>query len=93
LTVKHFGVGFDPGVGVAYADTLRVALDARLVYYDRLGLNVGLAFSTRSESLGSVVKPYVAVAYTLPFKKFSNTSLFVGSTIDKYVIGGYRVRF
>lgn len=94
VDVRHFGIGFDPGIGFAYADRLRLTLDARLLYYNRLGLNVGFAFSmTGYSSLGDIVKPYAAVSYALPFKKLSNTSAYAGCTLDRMVIGGGRWKF
>ena len=93
VNVKHFGVGLDPGVGVAYAEKLRLTLDARLLYYNRFGLNAGLAFSLGNNyTLGDVVTPFAAISYALPFSKLSNTSIYAGVTLDKYVIGGIRVR-
>lgn len=94
VKVKQFGIGFDPGIGVAFADKLRLTLDTRVLFYKRLGLNLGLAFSLTAErNVGGAVKPFVAVSYALPFKKFSNTSVYAGSTFDKYIIGGVRVQF
>jgi hypothetical protein len=94
IKVKQFGVGFDPGVGLAFADKPRLTLDSRVVYYKRLGLNVGLAFSLDGErTLGDAVKPFVALSYALPFKHFSNTSAFTGCTLDQHIIAGVRVQF
>lgn len=91
VIVKHFGAGFDPGIGSAYSDCFRLTLDARLLYYNRFGLNAGLALGSYPHT--KIAQPFVAVSYALTFKKFSNTSLFVGMTMDKQVIGGGRVRF
>lgn len=93
--VKQFGAGFDPGIGIVYADKLRLSLDSRLLFYKRFGLNAGLAFAlNRTDgSLGDIVKPFVAVSYAVPFTKFSNTSLLLGVTIDKRVVGGVRLKF
>jgi hypothetical protein len=94
IKVKQVGLGFDPGVGVAYSDRLRLTLDARVAFYKRWGLNPGLAFRLGgSTDLTEIVKPYLAVSYALPFKLASNTSAFVGMGLDKGVIGGFRVRF
>lgn len=93
VTVKHFGIGFDPGIGVSYVEKLRLALDARVLFYNRFGLNTGLAFSlSNNYTLGDVVKPFAAISYALPFNKFSNTSVYAGVTLDKFIIGGVRVR-
>jgi hypothetical protein len=94
VTVKQFGIGFDPGIGLAFADKARLTLDSRVVFYKRLGLNVGLAFSLNAErTLGDAVKPFLAASYALPFKKLSNTSVYAGMTLDQYIIGGLRVAF
>jgi hypothetical protein len=93
VKVKQFGVGFDPGIGVAVADRLRLTLDSRLLFYRRFGLNAGLALSlSGGKRFDDVVKPFVAVSYALPFKKLSNTSVYAGATFDKYIIAGVRVR-
>jgi hypothetical protein len=94
VKVQQFGIGFDPGIGIAACDRLRLTLDSRVLFYKRLGLNVGLAFSLSGETtLGGVVKPFAAASYALPFKKLSNTSMFAGMTLDQYIIGGVRVAF
>jgi hypothetical protein len=95
VTVKQVGFGFDPGIGAAYSDRLRLTLDARVFYYKRWGLNPGLAFRLGGSStdLNEIVKPFLAVSYALPFKLTSNTSAFVGVELDKGIIGGLRVRF
>lgn len=94
VKVQQFGVGFDPGIGIAACDKLRLTLDSRVLFYKRLGLNVGLAFSLDAErTLGDAVKPFVAASYALPFKRLSNTSVFAGMTLDQYIIGGIRVAF
>jgi hypothetical protein len=93
VSVKAFGIGFDPGIGAAYSDKLRLSLDSRLLFYKRLGLNVGLAFSTsRDTELADIVKPFAAVSYALPFSKLSNTSVYLGATLDRGIIGGVRVK-
>jgi hypothetical protein len=94
VIVKQVGIGFQPGIGAAYSDRLRLTLDARVAYYKRWGLNPGLAFRLGgSTDLNEIVKPYLAVSYALPFDLVSNTSCFVGVKLDKGVIGGLRVRF
>ena len=94
VKVRQFGVGFDPGIGIAGCDKLRLTLDSRVVFYKRLGLNVGLAFSLDAErTLGDAVKPFLAASYALPFKHLSNTSVMAGMTLDQYIIAGVRVAF
>jgi len=94
VKVRQFGVGFDPGIGIAGCDKLRLTLDSRVVYYKRLGLNVGLAFSLDAErTIGDAVKPFLAASYALPFKHLSNTSVMAGMTLDQYIIAGIRVAF
>lgn len=94
VKVQQFGIGFDPGIGIAACDKLRLTLDSRVVFYKRLGLNVGLAFSLDAErTLGDAVKPFLAASYALPFKHVSNTSVFAGMTFDQYIVGGVRVQF
>lgn len=91
IKVKHVGYGFQPGIGFGYSDRLRLTLDARLLYWDRFGLNGLLALSPDHNA--TAVQPFFVLTYALPFEYLSNTSLFAGTWFDKTFIGGVRVKF
>lgn len=96
--VRQFGVGFEPGIGIGYSTKVRLALDARFVYYKRFGFHGGLGFSldktdyqTRAKLL-DIVNPYVGVSY-VPWLRYSNTSLVASYTMDKHAFIFARWRF
>ena len=96
--VRQFGVGFTPGVGIGYSNKPRLALDARLVYFKRFGINSGLGFSLTGDDyrthakLFDLVDPYVGVSY-VPWLRFSNTSFVVAYTVAKRGFVFVRLRF
>lgn len=98
VTVRQFGIGFDPGIGVGLSDRPRIMLDARCAYYKRFGANVGLGFSMDKDDytkdrLLDIVDPYIAGSY-VPFVRFPNTSLVTGYGFgSKHVLIALRVRF
>lgn len=98
VTIRQFGVGFDPGIGIGLSNRARVMLDARIVYYKRFGANTGLGFSLDKNDysrghLLDIVDPYIAGSF-VPFTKFPNTSLVTGYGFgSKHVVLFMRVRF
>jgi hypothetical protein len=96
--VRQFGVGFQPGFGIGISTKARVALDARLVYAHRFGLNSGLAFSLNGSDYAShsklldMVDPYVGVGY-VPWLRAPNTSVVAALTADKHLFGFVRFKF
>lgn len=96
--VRQFGVGFEPGVGIGVSNKVRLAADARLVYFKRFGINTGIGFSLEKSDykVGSklldILDPYVGVSY-VPWLKYSNTSLVVSGTLDKHAFVFLRLRF
>jgi hypothetical protein len=93
VTVKKFGVTFDPGVGMAFSrDRLLLSLDSRIAYLYRFGINVGLGIEL-GENRSSYPVPYSAVSCALPFKYTQNTAAFVGMSVWKDVYLGLRINF
>lgn len=96
ITVRQFGVGFDPGIGVGFSSRSRMALDARFAYFKRFGANAGLGLSLdkndyKAGRLLDIVAPYAGVSW-VPFTRFSNTSLVVTYAMDKHLFVFVRVR-
>lgn len=94
VKAKKFGVSLDPGIGAAfYRDKLLLSTDLRIVYLHRFSLHGALLWEPDAEYVQDIVKPAAFVSYALPYKKFSNTSLFAGITLDQRVIAGIRLGF
>lgn len=96
VTVRQFGVGFDPGIGVGLSSRARVALDARVAYFKRFGLNTGLGLSLdkndyKAGRLLDIVAPYAGISW-VTFTRFSNTSLVAAYAADKHAFVFVRVR-
>lgn len=98
VTVRQFGVSFDPGIGVGISDRARLALDTRFAYYKRFGANAGFGFSLDKTDyqrghLLNIVDPYLAGSY-VPLATFPNTSIVTGYGFgSKHVVFLLRVRF
>jgi len=98
VKVRQFGVGFEPGLGIGYSDTLRVALDARVVYFKRASIHTGIGMATDPKmyslksNLLDIVDPYVGVGY-VPWLRFANTSLVASYTATKHAFVFVRFRF
>ena len=96
--VRQFGVGFEPGLGVGYSDKLRIALDARVVYFKCASIHAGLGIAADPQayksqtSLLNLVDPYVGVGY-VPYLRFSNTSIVGSYTATKHVFVFVRFKF
>lgn len=96
--VRQFGVGFQPGLGIGVSTKVRVALDARVVYFHRFGLNTGLGFSLDKSDyrLGSrlldIVDPYGGISY-VPWLRLANTSVVAALTVDKHAFVFVRLKF
>ena len=96
--VRHFGIGFQPGMGVGISSKARVALDARVVYFNRFGINTGLGFSLNKNDyafkskLFDIVDPYVGVSY-VPWIRYSNVSLVGAYAVDKHAFVFVRFKF
>lgn len=90
VKIRQFGIGFEPGLGIGYSNRMRLALDARLVYYKRFGFHSGLGLSLDADDYKSrtklldLVDPYFGFSY-VPFLKFSNTSLVASYTVGKHI--------
>lgn len=94
VKAKKFGVSLDPGIGAAfYRDKLLLSTDLRIVYLHRFSLHGALLWSPTEEYVQDIIKPSIFVSYALPYQKFSNTSVFVGATIDQRLIAGIRLGF
>lgn len=94
IKVKRFGVSIDPGIGAAfYRDKLLLSTDLRIVYLHRFSLHGALLWSPTEEYVQDIIKPAAFVSYALPYKKFSNTSVFAGMTLDQRLITGVRLGF
>jgi hypothetical protein len=94
VKVKQFGVSLDPGIGAAfYRDKLLLSTDLRIVYLHRFSLHGALLWSPTEEYVQDIIKPAAFVSYALPYKKFSNTSVFAGITIGQSIIAGVRLGF
>jgi hypothetical protein len=92
---KQYGLTRELGIGLAFEDSyVMPALDIKLVYYMRFGLNAGLGVRLNNRVSLSSFRPYAAISYALPFSAASNTSLFVGhSLVSEHWITGLSVRF
>lgn len=96
--VRQFGVGLQPGFGVGYTGKVRLALDARVVYFKRFGINTGVGFSINPSdykshsSLLDIADPYIGVSY-VPTLKAPDTSVLAGFTADKHMIVMLRFKF
>lgn len=88
VSVKNpkFGLTFQPGLALGYADGPRAAVHAKVLYLSRLGLNTGI-----SGKLSSSPDPRIFVA--LSYALISNTSVML-QLDNKQAVGGYvSVRF
>jgi hypothetical protein len=92
---KQYGLTHEMGVALAFEDSyVMPALDIKLAYYMRFGLNAGTGFRLNGKLSAATFRPYVAVSYALPFNAVSNTSIFVGhSLVSEHWITGLSVRF
>lgn len=94
VKAKKFGVSLDPGIGAAfYRDKLLLSTDLRIVYLHRFSLHGTLLWSPTEKYVQDIIKPAAFVSYALPYKKFSNTSIFAGITLDQRLIAGVRLGF
>jgi hypothetical protein len=96
VKVRQVGVGFDPGLGVGLSSRPRMALDARIAYFKRFGLNTGIGLSLdkndyKTGRLLDIVAPYLGTSW-VPFTRFANTSLVAAYALDKHVFVFIRVR-
>ncbi len=91
--VKTFGVGIQPGIGAGIVgDRLMLTLDTRWVYWRRLGLHTGTGIDFNKSH--TLLNPYFALSYALPFDVVSNTSIYVGKRMLKSeLVLGLRVAF
>lgn len=85
ISVKEFGYQIEPGVGLlASNEGAAVAFDVQLLYWKRIGLNLGTALriGVPAKNVDDVirdgVRPFIAVSYRLPWKLLSNTSVMLG---------------
>lgn len=92
---KQYGLTREVGVGLAFEDSkVMPALDIKLAYYMRFGLNAGMGFRLNDKLSLATFRPYAAVSYALPFSATSNTSIFVGhSLVSEHWVTGISVRF
>lgn len=95
VDVKRFGLTREFGLGAAWnGDKLKLALDAKLVYYRRLGLHLGSAYDPTASKLREIVRPLAFISYTMPSDSFANTSLWVGTELfPQRLSGGIRLAF
>lgn len=92
---RQYGLTLEPGIAIAFEDSkVMPAIDVKLAYYMRLGLNTGMGFLVNEKVTLSTFRPYVSVSYALPFNAASNTSLFVGhSLVSDQWMTGLGIRF
>ncbi len=91
ITARTRGVSLQPGFGAAYANgDARFLLDIETVFHKRHSLLAGLNVPVQDAKR---IRGHIAYGYTLPFRRFSNTTLLVGFDSDKKILGGVRVRF
>lgn len=83
---QKFGLTFQPGLALGYVDGPRAAIHAKTLYYDRLGLNLGI-----SGRLTGHVDPRMFIA--LSCVVISNTSVLLQYDHRKEVGGYFSVRF
>ena len=97
VKVRQLGMGFDPGWGIGLSSRPRAALDARIAYFKRFGLNVGFGISLdrddyRGGHLLDVAAPYAGIGY-VPLFRFPNTSLVVSYAMDGHAFVFVRTGF
>jgi hypothetical protein len=99
INVRQFGWSADPGVGaIVSSEGLSLSLDLQVIYWKRMGLNVGSGFrSTSSKDANDFIKeafrPFVGVSYRLPWNIVSNTSVLTGyEPLQKQLCFGIRVQ-
>lgn len=92
---KQYGLTREVGIGIAFEDAyIMPALDIKLAYYMRFGLNAGMGVRLNNRVSLASFRPYAAISYALPFSATSNTSLFVGhSLVSEHWVTGLSVRF
>lgn len=92
---RQYGLTREFGVGLAFEDShVMPALDVKLAYYMRFGLNAGMGVRLNDKLSLSTFRPYAAISYALPFNATSNTSIFVGhSLVSDQWVTGVSVRF
>jgi hypothetical protein len=87
--IDDYGFTFELGPAIVFSDRLRAGVDCEFWYWNRLGLNTGLAFAPR----GIVVSPYLALSYQLDQLHLNNTSLLLGITAHREPVVGLRIAF
>ena len=87
-TVHQLGLSHKLGGGVVYANEFRFSLDMQLAYYERFGFHAALAFGRNPTIL-----PLFAISYRLDQIHLSNTSVMLGVTFTKGIVGGLRWEF
>jgi|WetSurMetagenome_2_1015567.scaffolds.fasta_scaffold179201_3 hypothetical protein len=99
VNIRQFGWSADPGIGaIISSEGLSLSLDLQVMYWKRMGLNVGSGFrSTSSKNANDFVKdafrPFVGVSYRLPWNIVSNTSVLTGyEPLQKQLCFGIRVQ-
>ena len=85
------GFIFEPGITQFHSDYFRVGVDVQWYYFRRWGLLTGGGIDVNHTS--RTFDFYQAVGYTLPFETFSNTTLFVGYSMNRQVVPGVRLKF
>jgi hypothetical protein len=101
VNVQQFGFSADPGLGaIATSEGLSLSLDLQVMYWRRMGLNVGTGLrlgasvKNANEFMTNVVRPFVAVSYRLPWDVVSNTSVLAGyEPLHKNICAGLRIQF
>lgn len=92
---KQYGLTRELGVALTFEDSyVMPALDVKLAYYMRFGLNAGMGFRLNEKLSLFTFRPYAAISYALPFSATPNTSIFVGhSLVSEHWVTGLSVRF
>lgn len=100
VKVQSFGIKAEFGGGfVVTPSRLKLALDTRILYFQRFSLHGGLSLDPTASQPTEYIRPLLFVAYPLPFKMTPNTSAFIGAEFPIWVgqttvpVGGLRVRF
>lgn len=90
---KRIGLCFQPGGAVIRGDRWKLAADVKMAYFYLLGFHAGITADLNANRLGNAFKGQLGVSYTLPIKKFENTSIYVGKELPGGLFAGIRVGF